>query len=190
MGSYYQKSDNSYRDPQWFALITKYRHEKNVNALLSEKGYDSYLPLCDQIRYWSDRKKKVKVPLFNCYLFVNIDLKDRIPVLQTEGVVRFVSFENRPASIPDYQIEWIKNLLNGQRKIEATTDFFEGQKVRVVYGPLYGMEGIYIKNRSRSRLLINLDGILQSLIVEINADEIVPLNRKIDRHPNILINRD
>jgi transcription antitermination factor NusG len=105
-------------------------------------------------------------------------------------VLRFVSFENKPAPIPDYQIEWIKNLLNGQRKIEATNDFFEGQKVRVVCGPLYGMEGIYIKNRSRSRLLINLDGILQSLIVEINADEIVPLNRKIDRHPNILINRD
>ncbi|MEJ2003937.1 MAG: UpxY family transcription antiterminator [Cyclobacteriaceae bacterium] len=161
-------------DVNWLALITKYRHEKKVEGQLIENGIKCYLPMLNTVRRWSDRKQKVKIPLFSCYLFVNISPKERIPVLQTNGAVRFVCFENKPAPIPDVQIQLIRDLLSGDRKIEAVTEYYQGQSVRVETGPLRGLKGTFVMNKSESRLLIHLDYIRQSMLVEIDADEVVP----------------
>ena len=72
----------------WYAVYVRSRHEKKVHQLFQEQGLTSFLPLLETWKQWSDRKKKVSDPLFRGYVFVNIDLfKDRIKVLDTEGVV-------------------------------------------------------------------------------------------------------
>lgn len=160
---------------QWFVVTTKYQHEKKVDQLLKGKGHNSYLPLYNKLSYWKDRKKKIQTPLFHCYLFVNINPKTKMDILQTNGVIHFVSFDNKPVPIPDCQIELIKNLLNEDRKIEAEFKFVEGQQVKVVYGPLKGAVGVFQKVKDKSRLLITLETLNRTIAVEINADEIVPV---------------
>ncbi|MFQ5710087.1 MAG: transcription termination/antitermination NusG family protein, partial [bacterium] len=91
------KSQNS---SHWYALYTRPRFEKKVDLLLQEKGLESYLPLHTVLRRWSDRWKKVEEPLFSCYVFVRILLSQRIHAVQTDGVVRIVSFTGTPSPIP------------------------------------------------------------------------------------------
>ncbi|MCD6165698.1 UpxY family transcription antiterminator [bacterium] len=155
--------------PHWYALYTRSRHEKKVDAQLKEKGIESYLPLHTVIRQWSDRKKKVEEPLFRCYVFVHLALKDRLRALQTEGVVRMVSFGGKPSVIPDSQIEAVKRLLQEGLVVEPYQYLKEGQWVEVVQGPLTGLQGILIEKRGSQKLVVSIDSIRQSISVQIDA---------------------
>ena len=94
----------------WYAIYTRPRHEKKVNDQLLEKQFEVYLPLITRTRQWKDRKKKVDMPLFSSYVFVNFEYKYRFDVLQTDGVVKIVNFNGTPAVIPDWQIESLRKM--------------------------------------------------------------------------------
>ncbi|MDW7693765.1 UpxY family transcription antiterminator [Flammeovirgaceae bacterium SG7u.111] len=160
---------------QWYAVNTRFKHEKKVHKLLQAKGVHSFLPLYSTLRYWSDRKKRVEEPLFSCYLFVKINLKEKLDVLQTNGVLSFVSFEHSPVSIPECQIETIQRLLSGNAEFEVKHHFKRGERVKVVSGPFAGMEGHLLRTKTASRLMIGIDALKQSIAVEIGAHELEPI---------------
>lgn len=162
-------------EPHWYALTTRHRHEKKVNERLLQKGITSYLPLVTSIRYWSDRKKKLKEPLFSCYIFVKLALKERLSVLQTDGAVRLVSFNNVPVPIPESQIDSIRQVLMEMLPLQKADYWTIGQHVEVIYGPLKGAQGILQKIKGQSRLIIAIDGIRQAISVEIDADVLRPI---------------
>jgi len=150
----------------WYALYTRSRYEKKVDQLLREKGVTSFLPLNEVYHRWSDRYKKVLVPLFSCYVFVFIALRDRFPVLHTDGVIKLVSFNGIPATIADHQIDSIKRILDEKMKVDPIEFFIPGKKVKVKRGPLKGVEGTLIHKHNKNRLVITIDGIRQALSVE------------------------
>lgn len=164
-------------EARWYALHTRNRHEKKVNARLEQKKITSYLPLHTIVRYWSDRKKKVTEPLFNCYVFVKIALKDRMPVLQTDGAVKLVTFNNVPVPIPENQIEAVRRLLAEKVAVELTDRWVPGQRVRITRGPLQGIEGILQQKKGKSRLVIAIDGIKQAVSAEVDGDLIEIMER-------------
>jgi transcription antitermination factor NusG len=129
----------------WYALYTKPRAEKKVDIRLKEKGIESYLPLQKYLRQWSDRKKWVEEPLFRGYVFVKIDYANRIYVLETEGVVRIVSFRGKPAIIPEWEMESIKLLMssdyNQKVQLEKMNNIKIGELVKIKSGPLTGVIG-------------------------------------------------
>jgi transcription antitermination factor NusG len=91
---------------RWYVLYLRSRYEKRVHEELQRRGIESFLPTIMEVRQWSDRKKKVEMPLFPGYDFVRIDLKERVRVLEVDGVVKFVSIgDSRPVPVPDKQIE-------------------------------------------------------------------------------------
>jgi transcription antitermination factor NusG len=102
----------------WYALYTNPRSEKRAHAELISKGIDSYLPLQRTLKQWSDRKKWVEEPLFRSYLFVYIPQNQYFEVLNTPGVVRYVTFEGKAVPIPPKQIEAIKYFLSGQETLQ------------------------------------------------------------------------
>ena len=63
----------STNEKKWYALYTRYRHEKRVESQLLQKGIETYLPMRKILRKWSDRKKWITEPLFNCYVFIYSD---------------------------------------------------------------------------------------------------------------------
>ncbi|MCU0441505.1 MAG: UpxY family transcription antiterminator [Bacteroidia bacterium] len=137
---------------RWYALYTKPRSEKKVEAALAAKGITVYLPLQVTIKQWSDRKKKVQEPLFKSYLFVLIHLEtSSTAVLQTPGVVKFVRIGSETIHIRESQIDAIKLLLSTETDLEIQTHSFQsGDKVLVNAGPLKGLEG-YITNTKGNR---------------------------------------
>lgn len=95
----------------WYAVYTHAKWEKKVADLLTRKNIENYCPLNKVLRQWSDRKKFLNEPLFTCYVFVRITDKEHLSVLQTEGVLNYVSWQSKPAVIRDVEIEAIKNFL-------------------------------------------------------------------------------
>lgn len=162
----------------WYAVHTRSRHEKRVAADLVQKGITTFLPLVSQNRKWSDRQMKVDVPLFSCYLFVNIaPLPDfQVAVLRTMGILGFVGGNRRPASIPTSQIESIQTILNKKVPCAAHPFLEIGQKVRVRGGALDGVEGVLTRFGGSDRLVISVQTIQRSLSITVEGYEIEPLD--------------
>jgi transcriptional antiterminator RfaH len=154
--------------PNWYALYTRHCHEKKVFEQLKQMQIDAYLPLQTTIRQWKDRKKRVSLPLFSCYIFVNITENKYYNVLNIPGVVRFVTFEGKAVTIPEKQILMVKNLLEQDYKVEEVQDnLYNGAKVEIMAGPMTGISGELIYFAGKKRVIIRLDELRKSMLASV-----------------------
>jgi len=161
------------KEKRWYALYTKSRAEKKVEAELLAKNINAYLPLEKKLKQWSDRKKWVKEPLIRSYIFVNVTPADLQKAYYTPGVVKIITFEGKPAPIPDRQIQAIRDVLESGESYEVTSDYFQlGENVEVKSGNLQGLRGELIKLVNRYKVLIRIDAIQQNLLVNINPSHL------------------
>lgn len=119
---------------------------------------------------WSDRKRKVLEPLFRGYVFVKTDLRNSYNILETDGVVRFVGIREKPSLIPEKQIEWLQRIVAGPEHVKREHYLNVGERVRVIGGPLLGVEGIVKQLNGETRVVLSLTSIVQSVSVRIDAD--------------------
>jgi transcription antitermination factor NusG len=157
---------------KWYAIYTRPKHEKKLREALEEKGIETFLPLIKTVRQWKDRKKKIEVPLFNGYIFIHIDYKDRFSALQTKGAVKIVNFSGEPVVVPEWQIESLRKMLTHPEKIQLENYMKIGDPVVVDFGPFKGMKGVVKMLKGKRKLVITIDGIMQTVSVEIDADEV------------------
>jgi len=153
----------------WIAVYTKSRHEQIVVNELNKKNIESYCPMLKERRQWSDRKKWVHFPLFRSYVFANIEINENIYVLQTIGVNKIVKFQEKISIIPDQVIDNIKNIIEGGYNVEQTDYFIKGDEVRVVSGPLKGLDGVVLDLRGANKIIIKIEAIQQAFSVEISS---------------------
>ena len=154
-----EKNKYQLSSQKWYALYTKPRAEKKVSSELDFRGFENFLPLQTTIKQWSDRKKKVEIPLFNSYIFVRIELEKYFyKILEIPGIVKFVKFGKEINPIRDEQIEQIKLLLSNFDDIEINTEMI-GLKdiVEVVAGPLTGFKGLIIENQGNKNFAIEIE---------------------------------
>lgn len=158
---------------QWFAIQTRCRFEKKVASQLREKGCEIYLPLRTECHTWSDRQKSVTIPLFPGYAFVQMDWSapERRRVLETAGLIGFVSFGKTAVPIPQKQIENLQLLLKENTPFSLHPFVRVGQRVRVRGGSLDGLEGIFLRC-DKGKLVISIDTIQRSLAIEICGYEL------------------
>jgi transcriptional antiterminator RfaH len=153
---------------KWYAVYTRPRAEKLVNERLSEVEVETFLPMQKTYRKWSDRKKLVEKPLLSSYIFVKTTRNNFPKVYRIPGVVKFVTFEGVPASIPQEQIDNLRLIINSDAEIEVTSAKFEqGDNVEVISGSLIGVTGELIKIGSRNRVVVRIDKLDQNLILKI-----------------------
>lgn len=152
----------------WYVVYTKSRWEKKVLEYLRLQGIEAYVPLQKKLRQWSDRKKWVEEPMITCYAFVKINKINYFDVLQTPGVVRYLFYLKKPAIIPEEQIQTLKNIEANKFNVEITTkQLSPGQKVEVIGGPLKGTKGELKEIRGKKRILLRIDYLEESMLVDI-----------------------
>ena len=157
-------------ETKWYAVYTRPRFEKQVLKGLLDQGIEGYLPLVKTMRQWSDRKKMVEVPLFSSYVFVHINRSSYDQVLQTHGVVKYITFEGKAATIPDNQIDNLKIIVDSNEKVESTWETRrKGDQVVVTAGSLKGLRGELITEGDRKKVLVRIQGIDQNLTVEVHS---------------------
>lgn len=158
----------------WYAIYTRSRREKQVAQLLSEYGVDVYLPLQRKLRQWSDRKKWVEVPYINSYVFVKTSEKEYYDILNTQGVVRYVAFNGKAASIPEWQIEAMKKALSSDVHVTFSGHRFrKGEKVQIEKGALMGFEGEVVKDSDgKKKVMIRIGEIGISMMVHMELNDL------------------
>jgi transcriptional antiterminator RfaH len=177
---------NTYKGPfikqfeaiaSWYAVYTRPHHEKEVYRRMKEQSIPVFLPLISTIRQWSDRKKKVSMPLFTCYIFVYIYNRDYYRILNIPGVVRFVTFDGKPVKIPEKQIRMVKNLIEQDMVVEEAKDtLFCGANVEIIAGTFIGYIGELVDFAGKKRVIIRFKEICKSLVVSVPMNLLKVIN--------------
>lgn len=160
------------RIPRWYAVYTHPRAEKVVASHLGQREIENFLPLYSKVSRWKNgMKMHLDLPLFPGYLFVKIPLSDRLRVLQTPSVTTLVGSGRRPIAVAEQEVEILRAQLN---RVAAVPHPYMsiGDRVRVVSGPLRGLEGFLIQKKNESRFILSMDLIMQSISVEIDTCDI------------------
>lgn len=153
---------------KWYPVYTNPRAEKKAYEALMSKGINVYLPLHRQLKQWSDRRKWVEEPFLKSYLFVNIAEQEQAEVLMTKGIARFLYFSGKPAVMPDRQIHELKLLMASPYELEVTEeDLQPGEKIIIRAGALKGITGEVVSRRSQKQLILRLESIGCSIIVNV-----------------------
>lgn len=162
----------------WWAVYTRYQHEKVVAQMLATKGFEVFLPLYDSVRRWKDRSKLLSLPLFPCYVFVRGDSDRRLQVMTTPGIHMVLTHGERVAVIPNEELDAIKIAISSSVKVEPHPFLRCGERVRVTRGSLKGVVGILLRKKSVFRLVLSVEMLAQSVAVEVDAADVEAVHEK------------
>ncbi len=141
----------------WYVLYVKSRAEKKVAERLKERGRELFCPLKTEVRQWSDRKKKVVIPYFPSYIFIRINYsKERLSVLQETGVVGFLHWMKKPATIREEEMEEVIAFFKDNKNNRIVKEpIVVGERYKIERGPFMGKMGkVEWKNGQRAVLEI------------------------------------
>jgi len=158
--------------PPWFAIWTRSRHEKVVQEQLLRREVEAFLPTVPRWSRWKDRKKKIDWPLFPGYVFARFEPDISLPILKCSGVVSIVSFDGKPAPIPEFEIDGIRRLVESEIQFDPCPFVREGMLVEVTHGPLKGVIGRLVRKGSHDRLVLSVDLIGRAVMVTVDAADV------------------
>lgn len=168
---------------QWFAIQVRSNHEKIANAILQQKGYRTFLPLYRTKNQWSDRTKILERPLFPGYLFCLLDPQRRQPVVTVDCVARIVGIGRIPAPVDAAELETVQRVLSSDLPCGPHRYIANGEPVRVVSGPLRGLQGTLESGRGEHRVVVSVHLIQRAVGVEVDRAAIVPVNLPVSQQP-------
>jgi transcription antitermination factor NusG len=144
---------------------------------LQQRNIPFFLPLYETVHRWNNGRHLVQLPLFPGYLFVNIALRDKLRVLQVPGLVDLVSFGRGPAALPEAEIDTLRSALTAGIPAQPYRYLNVGTRVEICRGPLQGMRGILLRHQGQFRVVLSVEMIMRSIVVEIEAEDVVALDR-------------
>ena len=166
----------------WYAVYTRHQHEKVAACNLQRKGFEVFLPLYTAAHRWKDRTKRLSLPLFPCYVFLQGGPERRFDLLATPGVLALVENGGRAAAIPAEQIEAVRRAIAGWAPVEPVPYLQFGDCVRVTEGPLKNIEGVLVRAREgASKLILSVELLQRSVAVEVDASLVEPVRGLPDR---------
>jgi transcription termination/antitermination protein NusG len=160
----------------WYAVWLRSHYEQVVTQQLAAKGFQTFLP---QVRSWSRRSgttRTIRTPMFPGYLFVRdaLDKGRYIDLLKVSGVVRVLEDGwSRLTPVPDVEIDAIQQIASADVMVFPYAHLRRGQHVRVLDGPLAGLEGIFVQDKaSKGRLVVSVNMLGRSIAVEMDGADV------------------
>lgn len=174
-----RSEDTSFRGDDWHVLWTRSNSEQLVRQQLCGKGFDTFLPMMGA---WGTRagvRRRIDVPMFPGYLFVRglADKGSHVEVRKARGLVQVLGHTwDRPAVVPTHEVGALQKLTQSALETFATPFLQQGQRVRVVFGPLTGVEGTLVRSNTRTGLLVLSVSLLQrSVAAEVHCSAVAPV---------------
>jgi transcription antitermination factor NusG len=160
---------------RWFAVFTIPQNEKSVVKHLDIREIEAFLPTYETVRVWKNRQRvRTVLPLFPTYLFVRINGRERVRVLESPGVLQIVGNGKESASLLDSEIALLRSGLGGQ-PVEPYRELVVGEKVRIKSGIMQGVEGTLVRKSSKVRFVLTLGLINQHAAVEVDPELLEPV---------------
>jgi len=166
--------------PSWYAVHVRSNFEKRVSIDLATRGVECYVPAVKETHTWTDRKRTIEVPLFPGYVFTRIyDTPAlRHVVLRSPGAVRILGHGGLIEAVPTAEVEAIQRLLQANIPLLAHPLLREGAMVRIWRGPLKDLEGLLVRIKSQTRLVLSVELLSRSVSTEVDASDVEPLRGK------------
>ena len=155
---------------KWYVFYTYPKFERRIHEYLQQENYESFLPMHWVVRQWSDRKKRMEVPLFPNYIFVNIEQNKISEVLNTPKLICCLSFNRIPAFLRQKEIDSIRQIVENEYTFEICCKLKLGDSVEITKGSLTGMKGILVEERGSQRFALRIESLQQSLLVNVPSD--------------------
>ncbi|GAA0894226.1 UpxY family transcription antiterminator [Fulvivirga kasyanovii] len=165
---------------QWYVIYVRPQFEKKVLRSSNEKGIEAYLPLKQVVKQWHDRKKKLAVPVFPGYVFVRITAFERPQIYAINGFVKFVCTGGIPDVITESRMNMLKKVLNGEFDV-GEISFRNGERVKLLSGPLSGLEGVLVSHKGSKRIAVKVEEINHYIIINVNASALI----KVENSKNV-----
>ncbi|TXB68911.1 UpxY family transcription antiterminator [Phaeodactylibacter luteus] len=155
-----EKKENhlSNEEARWFAVYTNFKREKMVAKRLAAKGIEHFLPLQKVTRKYTRKVKHLELPLINCYVFVKIKKQEYVPVLETDDVLRFVTFSRNLISIPEREIDILRLIIGEEVEMEVQQGTLAvGDQVEIIGGSMTGVKGILMGQQNEKNFVVALE---------------------------------
>lgn len=168
-------------NPHWFVLFVRANQEKTTVMRLKDQEIEHFLPCYRSLRQWKDRRVTLELPLFPGYVFVRLLFADRNRVLTLPNVVSLVGAKHSPSVVSEEEIAWVRQGIehgNAMPHQHLTV----GQRVKIVSGALIGMQGVLARKQNSTRVVVCLDSISRSFVVEVDLDSLEPITRDVVRY--------
>jgi transcription antitermination factor NusG len=159
-------------EQRWYAAYTYPRHEKRVAEYLSGRSVEHFLPLSNYLSRRKDRQKIIQQPLFPSYIFVRLNLRDRLQILGVPGIVNLVSFHGSPEPLPEEDIDALRVGLAQTRDVRQHPFVNAGRRVRIARGPLVGFTGIVRRMKGNLRVILSVELIRRSFLVDVDLSSL------------------
>jgi transcription antitermination factor NusG len=153
----------------WYAFRVRPRHEKLVSASLRGKGYEEFLPLVKSKRKWADRSPIIEMPLFPGYIFCDTTRSEIGRIRCTQGIVDVIRAGSSPAAANRLEIEGLRKATEANLQLESLPyiDPSTTKRLRIVSGPLSGLDGMLVQIRGKERLILSVELLCRSVLVEV-----------------------
>ena len=165
--------------PGWLAVWTRSRHERHVCEQLRALRIPTFLPMRARVSHWKDRSKRIEWPLFPGYCFAQGDVAVAHAILRCHGVAAVLTEGGRHALVPDQEIEAIRRLVSTRLAYETCTPAEPGTPVRVLRGPLAGVQGRLIRGSHDAQLLLTVELLNSAVRVWVSELDVeaIPVSR-------------
>ena len=159
----------------WVAVVVRPRAERRIQNGLAAGGLETFVPWHRVQRRWSDRIKYLEQNLFPGYIFCRSTFNDRHLVIGQPGVEEVVRFGHQLALIPDDEIAALRRTIESGFPLGPWPFLKTGQRVRIEYGALEGIEGTLARDAGASRIVVSVNALQRSVAVQVDRDMIRPI---------------
>jgi len=166
---------DEHAERRWFAVFTVPQNEKSIVRHLGIREIESFLPAYETVRVWKNRQRvKTMLPLFPTYLFVHINVRERVRVLESPGVLQIVGNGRESVPVADADIETLRASVTA-RLAQPYRDLVIGEKVRVKSGILQGVQGTLVRRSGGDRFVLSFESINQHAAIQVSAEDLEPV---------------
>ena len=167
------------RTPAWYVLWTRSNSERLVADQLAAKGFSLFVPTLDMWTRRGAERRVARVPMFPGYVFLHhaLDKWSDVEVRKARGLVAILgeSWERR-AEVPPAEVEAIRRVTAARLPARPHPYLREGQRVRIVQGPMTDVEGILVRTKPGKGLLVLSVALLHgSVAVEVDCTLAIPV---------------
>jgi transcription antitermination factor NusG len=148
-------------EKNWLAIYTKPRAEKKVEERLLKNGIEAYCPTFTTLKQWSDRKKKIELPLIPSYVFVRVNELERAKVLQDPGAMNFIFWQGKVALVREEEILALKHINHSLENVDHKI----GETIQITHGAFQGQEGEVV-NKTKNTITVYLNSLQMRLVVK------------------------
>lgn len=162
----------------WYAFRVRPRHEKLVSMSLRGKGYEEFLPLTKSKRKWADRSPIIEMPLFPGYLFCDTERSEIGKIRCTRGILDVIRAGSAPLPANRTEIESLRKATEAELQLESLPyiDPSTAKQLHIISGPLSGLDGMLVQMRGKERLILSVDLLCRSVLVEVPLSSVGYVN--------------